>query len=92
MNYRIVYGKRIDRKRLLKIPKNERRRVFSMIEEKLCTRPEIFGKPLRNPLFRYWSLRIGEYRVIYWIENDIVHIELVGQRTTIYSEAERWLA
>ncbi len=92
MNYRVEFGRRIDRKRLLKIPKNDRERIFFMIEEKLRTHPEIYGKPLRNPLFRYWSLRIGEYRVIYWMEKDVVHVELIGQRSKIYSEAEEWLA
>ncbi len=92
MKYQVVYGKHIDRKRLLKIPKNERERIFFMIEEKLCTRPDIYGKPLHYPLFRYWSLRVGEYRVIYWIEKTSVHIELIGQRSTIYGEAKKWLA
>ncbi len=92
MNYRIQYGKRVNRNRLLSIPKNERERILVGIEEKLCTRPEIYGKPLRNPLFPYWSLRVGEYRVIYWIQKDVVHVELIGQRTKIYMEAEKWLA
>ncbi len=92
MTYGIEFGRRIDRKRMLKIPKQDRRRIYFVIEQKLSIHPEIFGKPLRSPLFSFWSLRIGEYRVIYRIEGNTVHVELIGHRSTIYPDAEKWLA
>ncbi len=92
MTYDIKYGRHIDRKRMEKIPKEDRQRIHFMIEEKLRAQPEIFGKPLHNPLYRFWSLRVGTYRVIYKIEGSTVHIELIGHRSTIYPDAEKWLA
>lgn len=92
MTYRIEFGSHIDWKRFRRLPSDDKERIHSMIEQKLSTRPNVFGKPLRYPLVGLWSLRIGEYRVVYRIINDTVKIELIGQRTTIYSEAERWLA
>ena len=37
------------------------------IEDKLATKPEVFGKPLRRSLKGYRSLRVGDYRVIFRI-------------------------
>ncbi|MBC2710979.1 MAG: type II toxin-antitoxin system RelE/ParE family toxin [Desulfosarcina sp.] len=37
-------------------------------------RPEIYGKPLRRNLKPYWKLRIGNYRVIFKIQEDQILI------------------
>ncbi len=92
MTYRIEYGPHIDWKKLRRLPKNVKERIRLMIEEKLTREPALFGKPLRYPLHRLWSLRVGDYRVVYRILKDIVTIELIGQRTNIYEDAEHWLA
>ncbi len=88
MTYRIEYGPHIDWKRFRKVPKSDRESILSMIERKLFREPAVFGKPLHSPLHALWSLRIGDYRIIYRIMGDIVRIELIGHRSTIYPEAE----
>ena len=87
MTYRIAYGKHIDLRRFRKIPKNDRQRILLMIEQKLREHPEIFGKPLRKSLIGHRSLRVGEYRVIFRIQETRVIIELIGHRSTMYPEA-----
>ena len=88
MSYRITYGEYIDWKSFRRLPASDKKRIRLMIEQKLEREPAVFGKPLRSPLFGVWSLRIGDYRVIYRIIGNIVLIELIGHRATIYSETE----
>jgi mRNA interferase RelE/StbE len=44
------------------------------------------GKPLRGELSGNWSLRIGDYRIIYRIDEDekILTLLRVGHRKTVY--------
>ncbi len=42
------------------------------------------GKPLKGELSGEWSLRIGDYRVLYTIEKNIVWIETVRHRKEVY--------
>lgn len=92
MTYRIEYGPHIDWKRFRRIPKSDKERIRTMIEQKLASYPDLFGKPLRSPLFGLWSLRVGEYRIVYRIMKNVVKIELIGLRSNMYPEAEQWLA
>lgn len=50
------------------------------------------GKPLKDPLAGFWSLRIGKFRLIYRIARDR-RIELLGfgPRETIYADTHRLL-
>ncbi len=88
MTYVIQYSEFITRKRFSKIPKSDRVRIHRAIVEKLAEHPDIFGKPLRLSLWGSWSLRVGEYRVIYRIEGKTVQVILFGHRSTIYQEAK----
>ena len=89
MSYRIEYGKHIDWKAFRHLPANDKQRMRMMIEQKLAREPALFGKPLRSRLFGLWSLRVGDYRIIYRIEGNVVRIEVIGHRSTIYPETEK---
>jgi mRNA interferase RelE/StbE len=70
-------------------------RLLNKIEE-LETAPAARGKPLRDELAGYYSLRAGDYRIIYEIEEDTVWIygaglRKEGDRDDIYERARRWL-
>ncbi len=84
MAFIITYEKRvvdIDIKRLSTTYKN---RIKRAIEDKLMSQPEAFGKPLRRSLRGYWKLRVGDYRVIFRIEKDIIKIFAIGHRSEVY--------
>ncbi len=66
-----------------------RMHILSAIEEKLLTRPELFGKPLRHSLKSCRSLRVGDYRVIYQIVQKTVRVLIIGHRSDVYEEAEK---
>lgn len=75
MSYQIKYLKEaIDQ--LAEIPRNIRNSILDSIDERLTKYPEIF-KSLKGDLIGYYRLRIGKYRVIYKIQNDIVTIFII---------------
>jgi mRNA interferase RelE/StbE len=49
------------------------------------------GKPLKEELSGYWSLRVGRLRVIYRPDQKGVEIVALGPRHTIYADAARQL-
>lgn len=63
-----------------------RQQVAKAIQTKLMTQPNIFGKPLRKPKQGQWSLRVGDYRVIYIMDDEAhaVRITAIGHRRDIY--------
>jgi mRNA interferase RelE/StbE len=91
MKYAICYSEHLDWKRFAKLPRKDKERIKTAIERKLTSRPEIFGKPLRQSLTGCRSLRIGDYRVIFRISRRAVEIVLFGHRSTIYKDSERVL-
>ena len=68
-----------------------RLQITKALRKKLTTAPSEFGKPLGGPLAGYWRLRVGEYRVIYRVEQQrlMVLVIKVGMRrdAQIYLEA-----
>jgi len=62
-------------------------KIRSAIENKLTTKPEVFGKPLRRSLKGYWKLRVGDYRLIYRIERAKIKIFVIRHRSVVYDLA-----
>ena len=54
--------------------------------ERLATFPELYGKPLRRTLKGLWSLRVGNYRIIYQIKGDRVILWALGHRRDVYED------
>lgn len=61
-----------------------KKKIRRAIEEKLVTRPDTFGKPLRRSLRGYRKLRVGDYRVIYRIDGKRVIIFVIQHRSIVY--------
>lgn len=57
------------------------------IEMKLRETPRIYGKPLRQSLKGYRSLRVGDYRIVYRIEREVVLIVALRHRRDVYRVA-----
>jgi len=69
-----------------KISAKERERIRRAIEEKLCTEPLLFGEPLRGTLEKLWKLRVGSYRIIFFAEENTVHILGIWHRREVYKQ------
>ncbi len=88
MTYKIFYDLGSKNKDYERIPVAIRAIIKKVIEKKLTVDPVNFGKPLRYSLKGYRRLRVGEYRVIYKIDEDrvIVIIVDIDHRKDIYEE------
>lgn len=91
MNFEILYHETVIKKDIPKLPKTVKERIKVAIEEKLVTAPEKFGKPLRRSLKGYRKLRVGDYRVVFKIEKNIVNIFFIQHRSIVYKSSIRQL-
>ena len=75
-------------KALKKIDRYQAKIIIAWVEKYLdgCDNPRLYGKPLANDLKGLWRYRIGSYRVIADIQDNIITIEIidVGHRRDIY--------
>ena len=67
--YKIVYHPLVISFDISKLGTFEKRRIKKAIEQKLESLPNKFGLYLRNNLKGYMKLRVGDYRVIFRIED-----------------------
>lgn len=69
-----------------------KKEIKRAIEIKLIISPEVFGVPLRNTLRGYRKLRVGDYRIIFRVESEIVKIFVIGHRSNVYKVASKRVA
>lgn len=72
-------------KSFAKLPSIQQRKIFSAIEL-LATNPRPSGVKKLKSSSELYRIRVGDYRVIYSIENDVLIINVVkiGHRSEIY--------
>jgi len=87
VTWKVVYKKSVQ-KDLKKISKDIQYIIKRAIEEKLMIEPLKFGVPLRRNLRGLMKLRVGDYRIIYSINSEIVTIYVIkiGHRKEVYEE------
>ncbi len=88
IKYSVIYHE-LALKDISVIQKAWRGHVKKIIEEKLQTHPEIFGKPLRQSLVGYRSVKVGYYRIVFRIENTTVKIFGIIHRKEVYKIIEK---
>ncbi len=82
--YKIEYLQSVARDDIPKISPPDRKRIKKAIENKLVTNPIELGKPLQYSLKGCRRLRVGDYRVVYQIERNVVLIVKIGHRREVY--------
>ena len=87
MSFKIQYHELVIKEDISVLPKKDKNRIKKAIEEKLQESPGDFGKPLRRSLKGYRSLRVGDYRIVYRIEEKIVKIFIIQNRAVVYKKA-----
>lgn len=75
-----------------RINRDIRKRLAKAVQERLSSHPESYGKPLRGSLAGYWTLRVGDYRVVYRIIGAEVWIYAIIDRRDIYEDVLKRLA
>jgi mRNA interferase RelE/StbE len=68
---------------------NGKKKIHRAILERLTTKPDLYGKPLRRSLKGYRKLRVGDYRVIFRIEKNIVKIFIIQHRSRVYDQIDK---
>lgn len=87
--FKVVYHYLVVRDDIPKLSNEWKEKVQRVIEKRLRTRPDLYGKPLRRSLKGYRKLRVGDWRVIFRIDNNIVKILVIQHRSAAYAEAEK---
>lgn len=85
MGLNVFYHPRVFSDDIPSLPKVIKERIKKAIEKKLLTHPQTFGEPLRGSLVPLWKLRVGDYRIVFDVEDDQVYIHAIGHRKHIYS-------
>jgi len=85
MAYRLKYHPDVKRSDLPKIDAKNRDMIKGVIEERLATQPEAYGKPLRRTLKGYWKLRVGDYRVVFKVSSNTIFIFGIIHRKEVYN-------
>jgi mRNA interferase RelE/StbE len=88
MIYSLIYHPdvRDDVKKLNNKMKNT---VAKAIEQRLSTKPEKYGKPLRKSLKGYWKLRVGDIRVVFKIKPKEILILAILNRKDVYEQINK---
>jgi len=63
-----------------------RERIRRAIESRLMTAPQEYGLPLRKNLGGFWKLRVGDHRIVFKVEGEMVYILAIRHRRSIYEE------
>ncbi len=83
--YFIEYLENVFKEDIPSLNKIMRERIQKAIEERLAFNPIEFGKPLQYSLKGCRRLRVGDYRIIYKIEEpSTVLIVKIGHRKEVY--------
>ncbi len=82
--HRIIFTERAIRD-LDKIDNNIQRRIASKLKE-YANNPQHHARKLVNPKIGTYRFRIGDYRVVFDIDDDILIILRVGHRKNIYQK------
>jgi mRNA interferase RelE/StbE len=77
IRYKIIYLPKVIKNQLPSITKSMRERILKAVGEKLSSNPLEFGKPLKGDLKNHRRLRIGDYRVIYKVDQDIITVLII---------------
>ena len=82
--YRLLYQPRVLAQDIPRLDSSNRKRIRSAIERKLTVHPESAAKPLAHTTQRLWSLRVGDWRVIFALHNREIWILKIGHRRDVY--------
>ena len=91
MSYRVETTTSFDRE-FKKLNRYTQKMIKAWIEKNLvgCTDPRIHGKGLTSNRSGQWRYRIGDYRLICFIEDDklIILALSIGHRSDIYKRSD----
>lgn len=82
MSYRLVYTRRVARD-ISKLQQNIKERIKKALE-KYSEDPFTYARKMADPTLGTYRFRVGEYRIIFDIEEDKLIVLRLGHRSEIY--------
>jgi mRNA-degrading endonuclease RelE of RelBE toxin-antitoxin system len=84
--YRLLYHPLVLSRDIPRLDPPTQKRIRVAIERRLTKHPEASAKPLAHTTQRLWSLRVGDWQVIFALREKEVWILKIGHRREVYSE------
>ena len=84
MIYSVSYLEEVVKNDIKQLPKTVKNMVKKAIEQKLLLDPIGFGKPLRYSLKGHRRLRVGDYRVVYRMNESEILVVAIKHRKDVY--------
>ena len=89
MPFSAIYHHDVKARDIPKINQDVRQRIRKAIESRLLLSPQEYGEPLRKNLKGYWKLRVGDYRIVFRVEDDEIFILGICHRHEVYPLMEK---
>jgi len=75
-------------KEMRKLDRHEQELILSYLHERIdgCTDPRAYGDPLKHNLQGIWRYRVGKYRILCELVDDVVTVYIVkiDHRRSVY--------
>ncbi|MBY0470730.1 type II toxin-antitoxin system RelE/ParE family toxin [bacterium] len=86
--YKVEYLEGVVREDIPNLPKTVRELVKRAIETRLAVEPIALGKPLRYSFVGHRRIRVGDYRIVYRVDEKTltVIIAIIKHRKDVYGE------
>ena len=84
--YRLLYHPLVLSRDIPRLDPPTRKRIRAAIERTLTVCPEVAAKPLAHTTKRLWSLRVGDWRVIFSLRESELWILKIGHRRDVYTQ------
>ena len=85
--WKVEYDEKATRE-LLKLDKQTAKRIKKYLDERIATdeNPRRFGEALAENLTGLWRYRVGDYRIVVEIHDDVVAVLVlqIGHRRKVY--------
>lgn len=91
MLYALIYHPKVKLEDIPAINSADREMIQRAIEQRLVVDPVKYGLPLRWGLKGYRKLRVGDYRIIYYIFKSDIRIVIIGHRKNVYKKVNQRL-
>jgi len=91
VEYQLIYEESVIKEDFTNLDAPNRQRIMKEIGKKLSIAPNQFGRPLSGKLKGFRRLRVGDYRVIYKVDNknNAVSVIMVIHRSSKYKGVEQ---
>jgi mRNA interferase RelE/StbE len=84
IDFEVFYHPLVKKVDILSLDSAVKQRIKKAIEQKLMSKPEVFGVPLRHSRQGDRKLRVGDYRIVFRIVGKRVNIHSIQHRSIVY--------